>query len=182
LLSFLIGFPFARLGRARGDDPNHFFTALFLKRMDNQENRAGSYGSNCDPAQFIFESVVTPRNGAGIVENKDCGFKANIMLAKVPPVFALVPFKSHGKSLQEQRSGFPFKCQYICTYNRRVRKMMVSGHRHLAPESRASDALRVRGREWAAKARVLRRPSQNRRACQFCQHCEKKEKKEPSPN
>jgi hypothetical protein len=52
-VSFLIGFPFVRLGGAGRDDANDFLIVLFIKSMDDQKNRTETYGPNSEPA-FLF--------------------------------------------------------------------------------------------------------------------------------
>jgi hypothetical protein len=94
-VSFLIGFPFVRRGGTSRDDANEFFVVLLIKSMDNQQNRACSDGPNGYPAFLIGGGIVTLRDRAGIVENENGGFKANIMLAKVLAVLVLIPCKSH---------------------------------------------------------------------------------------
>jgi hypothetical protein len=44
------------------------------------------------------------RNRIGIVENKNGGFKANIVLAKILAVLVLIPYESHSKSRQDSIS------------------------------------------------------------------------------
>lgn len=63
--------------------------------MDHQEDRSRPNGSNRNPSLLVVERQVTLRDGEWIVEDKNGSLKTDIMLAKVPPVLVLVPFKSH---------------------------------------------------------------------------------------
>ncbi len=65
--------------------------------MHDQEHRTGSDGSNRYPAILIVKVGATLRQGVRIVEHENCGFKANIVLAQVFPVFVLVPSKRIGR-------------------------------------------------------------------------------------
>lgn len=82
------------LGGASRNNANDFLVVFLLKGMDNQENRARSYGSDCDPAFLIVTSVVAVRNSIRIVENENGSFKADIVLAKILPALFLIPFNS----------------------------------------------------------------------------------------
>jgi len=84
-----------RLGSACRDDTNDFFSALLIKGVHDQQNRSLSYGSNRYPAFLVLERLITLSDGIGIVENKDCSLKTNIVFAKILPVLVLIPFKSH---------------------------------------------------------------------------------------
>jgi hypothetical protein len=69
---------------------------LFLiESMDDQQNRTGPYGSNRYPPLLIIRSEAALGKSIGIIENEHGRFKANIVLAKVLPVFLFIPLKSH---------------------------------------------------------------------------------------
>jgi hypothetical protein len=56
----------------------------------------------------------------GIIEHEHGRFKANIVLAKVLPVFLFTPLKSHNLVATATAYGlFSYECQYICTYSAR---------------------------------------------------------------
>jgi hypothetical protein len=116
-VSFLIGSPFVRFGGASRNNANDLFIFFLTKCVYDQQNRARPDSSNCYPAFFILECQVALGDGIGIVEDKRRGLKADIMLAKVPPVLVLRPFKSHSRSLQKQDRDLDQMCQYMCTYN-----------------------------------------------------------------
>ena len=103
------------LGGACRDDANDFLVVIFIKGMDNQEDRSGSYRPDGDPALLILRVVVSPRNGVGIIENENGSLKPDVMFAKVLAVLVLVPRKSHGNDTIQHnyKNGF---CQYSCTY------------------------------------------------------------------
>src|SRR5580700_5363846 len=89
-VSFLIGSPFMRLSSSGRNDTDDFFALFLIESMDDQQNRAGAYGSN-----LIFRSEVALGQSIGIIENEHGRLKANIVLAKVLPVFLFIPLKSH---------------------------------------------------------------------------------------
>ena len=89
-----------RLGGAGGDDANNFFVVFHIIRMDNQQNRARSNGSNRYPAFLILAGGVGLGNRIGVVENQNSRFEAHIMLAAVSAVLVLIPFIAHSWSLQ----------------------------------------------------------------------------------
>jgi hypothetical protein len=78
------------------DDPNDFLVVVFIKRMDDQQDRSRSYRTDSYPALLIAGVVVSSRNRVGIIENENGSFKANVVLAQVLAVLVLVPSKSHG--------------------------------------------------------------------------------------
>jgi len=63
--------------------------------MDDQEDGAGADSSNCYPAFLVVKCRGVLRKSIRIIKNQDGSFKANPVFAKVVPVFALVPLKSH---------------------------------------------------------------------------------------
>jgi len=83
-------------GGAGRDDANDFLVVVFIKRMDDQQDRSRSYCTDSYPALLIVGVVVSSRNGVGIIENENGSFKANVVLAQVLAVLVLVPRKSHG--------------------------------------------------------------------------------------
>jgi len=88
-----------RLCGACRNDANDFFILLLVDRMYDKQNRARLDGADGYPAFLILECVVTPGDGIGIVENELRSLEANIVLAKVLPILAIIPFKSHSQSL-----------------------------------------------------------------------------------
>ncbi len=81
------------------NDANNFLACVFCQSMDHQENGARRDGSNGDPAVLlVFSCMVRLRNGEGIVKNESGGFKTNIVLAEIAPVFVFVPNEAHGQS------------------------------------------------------------------------------------
>jgi hypothetical protein len=78
------------------DDANDFLVVVFIKRMDDQQDRSRSYRADSYPALLILGVVVSPRNRVGIIENENGSLKANVVLAQVLAVLVLVPRKSHG--------------------------------------------------------------------------------------
>src|SRR4029077_14753684 len=80
-VSFLIGPPFVGFGGAGRDDANDFLVVVFIKRMDDQQDRSRSYCTDCYPALLIVGVVVSSRKGVGIIENENGSFKANVVLA-----------------------------------------------------------------------------------------------------
>jgi hypothetical protein len=83
-------------GGAGRDDANDFLVVVFIKRMDDQQDRSWSYRADGDPALLIVRVVVSSRNRVGIIENENGSLKANVVLAQVLAVLVLVPRKSHG--------------------------------------------------------------------------------------
>jgi hypothetical protein len=79
-----------RLSSSGRNDTDDFFALFLIESMDDQQNRAGAYGSN-----LIFRSEVALGQSIGIIENEHGRLKANIVLAKVLPVFLFIPLKSH---------------------------------------------------------------------------------------
>ncbi len=71
-----------RLSSTGRNDTDDFFALFLIESMDDQQNRTAAYGSNGYPPLLIFRSEVGR-------------FKANIVLAKVLPVFLFIPLKSH---------------------------------------------------------------------------------------
>jgi hypothetical protein len=71
-----------RLSSSGRNDTDDFFALFLIESMGDQQNRAGAYGSN-----LIFRSEVALGQSIGIIENEHGRFKANIVLAKVLPVF-----------------------------------------------------------------------------------------------
>jgi hypothetical protein len=57
---------FRRAGR---DDTNDFLVVVFIKRMDDQQDRSRSDRTECYPALLIVRVVVSSRNRVGIIEN-----------------------------------------------------------------------------------------------------------------
>jgi hypothetical protein len=120
--------------RSSGTSRNNtddFFILFLMESMRDQQNRTRPYGPNCDPSLFIFKSEVALRKSVGIIENENRRFKANIVLAKVLPVLAFVPFKLQGLPLQTQDRLPQQACQYICTYTRKVRCVAAAFGRFL---------------------------------------------------
>jgi len=84
-----------RLSSTSRNDTDNFFALFLIESMDDQQNRTGAYGSNGYAPLLIFRSEVALSKSIGIVENAHGRFKANIVFAKVLPVFLLIPLKSH---------------------------------------------------------------------------------------
>src|SRR6267378_5379184 len=97
-VSFLIGSPFVGLGGAGRDDANDFLIGVFIKSVDDQEDRSRSYGSDGYPTFLIAGVFVSSRNGVGIIENENGSLKPHVMFAKVLAVLVFVPCKSHGSA------------------------------------------------------------------------------------
>ena len=85
-------------GGAGRDDANDFLVVIFIKSMDNQEDRSRPYRSESYPTFLIPGVFVSSRTGVGIIENENGSLKPDIMLAKVLAVLVLVPSKSHGNA------------------------------------------------------------------------------------
>lgn len=83
-------------GGAGRNDANDFLVVVFIKCMDNQEDRSWSYRSDGYPALLIVRVVLSSRNGVGIIENENGSLKPDVMLAQVLAVLVFVPRKSHG--------------------------------------------------------------------------------------
>jgi len=83
-----------RLSSMGRNDTDDFFALFLIESMDDQQNRTADYGSNGYPPLFIFRSEVALGKSIGIIENEHGRFKANIALAKVLPVFLLIPLRS----------------------------------------------------------------------------------------
>jgi len=83
-----------RLSSTGRNDTDDFFALFLIESMDDQQNRTGAYGSNGYPPLLIFRSEVALGKSIGIIENEHDRFKANIVLAKVLPVFLFIPLKS----------------------------------------------------------------------------------------
>ncbi len=43
----------------------------------------------------MVDVEITLGNGVGIVESKDCSFKADAMFSKILPALVLIPLKTH---------------------------------------------------------------------------------------
>jgi hypothetical protein len=84
-----------RLSSTSRNDTDDFFALFLIESMDDQQNRTGAYGSNGYPPLLIFRSEVALGKSIGIIENEHGRFKANIVLAKVLPIFLFIPLKSH---------------------------------------------------------------------------------------
>ena len=84
-----------RLSSTGRNDTDDFFALFLIESMDDQQNRTGAYGSNGYPPLLIFRSEVALGKSIGIIKNELGRFKANIVLAKVLPVFLFIPLKSH---------------------------------------------------------------------------------------
>lgn len=82
-----------RLSSTSRNDTDDFFALFLIESMDDQQNRTGAYGSNGYPPHLLSE--VALGKSIGIIENEHGRFKANIVLAKVLPVFLFIPLKSH---------------------------------------------------------------------------------------
>jgi len=88
------------LGGAGRDDANDFLIGVFIKSVDDQEDRSRSYGSDGYPTFLIAGVFVSSRNGVGIIENENGSFKTDVMFAQALPALVLIPLKSH--SLPQQ--------------------------------------------------------------------------------
>ena len=86
------------LGGAGRDDANDFLIVVFIKSVDDQEDRSRSYGSDGYPTFLIAGVFVSSRNGVGIIENENGSLKPHVMFAKVLAVLVFVPCKSHGSA------------------------------------------------------------------------------------
>lgn len=125
-------------GGAGRDDANDFFVVIFIKGMDNHEDRSRSYRSDRDPALLIVRVVVSPRNGVGIIENENGSLKPDVMFAKVLAVLVLVPRKSHGNDTIQHN----YKNGFVNTVVRTRRKSPqkpVTRQRHAAPGKTGSE-------------------------------------------
>ena len=87
-------------GGTSRNDTNDFFLAFFTNRMNDQQDRARSDRSNGYPAFLVSKGIIPLGEGIGIIENKNRGFKSNIMLAKVLAVLVLIQCKSHSEQGQ----------------------------------------------------------------------------------
>ena len=84
-----------RLSSTGRNDTDDFFALFLIESMDDQQNRTGAYGPDGYPPLLIFRSEVALGKSIGIIENEHGRFKANIVPAKVLPVFLFIPLKSH---------------------------------------------------------------------------------------
>ena len=94
-----------RCGGAGRDDANDFLIVVFIKCMDNQEDRTRPYRAYSYPAILLIGVIISPRNGVGIIENENGSLKANVVLAKVLAVLVFVPGKSHCNARGLHRNG-----------------------------------------------------------------------------
>jgi hypothetical protein len=97
-VTFLIGFSFMGFGRASGDRANDFRVVFLIERMDHPSNQTRSHGANRYRAFRIVQGGIALRHRAGIVENENGSFKANIMFTEVLPALVLIPLQSHSWS------------------------------------------------------------------------------------
>jgi hypothetical protein len=104
-----------RLSSTSRNDTDDFFALFLIESMDDQQNRTGAYGSNGYPPLLIFRSEVALGKSIGIIENEHGRFKANIVLAKVLPVFLFIPLKSHNPVAATTAYGL-FLCVSIHLY------------------------------------------------------------------
>ena len=61
-------------GGAGRDDAKDSLVVVFIKRMDDQQDRSRSYCTDSYPALLIVGVVVSSRNGVGIIENENGSF------------------------------------------------------------------------------------------------------------
>jgi hypothetical protein len=66
--------------------------------VHNEQNRTRPYGSNRYPPFFSFKRQIALGESVRVVENQNGCFKPDVVLAKVLPILAVIPFKSHGWS------------------------------------------------------------------------------------
>jgi hypothetical protein len=105
------------LGGAGRDDANDFFVLSLLERMDHYKDRSRPNSPNRYPSFLVVKCLIPLRDCEWIVEGQSRGLKANVVLAKVPPVLGFVPFESHNEPRSDQDIGSPALSQYMCTYN-----------------------------------------------------------------
>jgi hypothetical protein len=80
--------------------------------MDYQQNRSsGSYGYPALPGQTEIPQCDHVR----VIENKNSGFKTNIVLALVSAL-VFMRFKPHDAPQPRQNRVLAQYCQYTCTY------------------------------------------------------------------
>ena len=77
------------------DDANDFLVVVFIKSMDDQQDRSRSYRTDSYPALLIVGVIVSQRYRVRIIENENGSLKANVVFAQVLAVLVLVPRKSH---------------------------------------------------------------------------------------
>jgi hypothetical protein len=65
--------------------------------MDHVEDRTWCDGTNCYPTLFLFNRIVSLRNGEWIVKHENGSLKTHIMLAEISPVLVFIPLKAHVK-------------------------------------------------------------------------------------
>jgi hypothetical protein len=65
--------------------------------VHDEQNRTSPNSSDRYPTLFCFKGQITLSKGVRVVENQNSRFKTNVVLAKVLPVLAIIPFKSHGR-------------------------------------------------------------------------------------
>jgi hypothetical protein len=63
--------------------------------MNHHRNRSRTNSAEGNPAVFFVARFISPRQGIGIIKDKNCGLKANIMLEQVLPILVFVPFETH---------------------------------------------------------------------------------------
>lgn len=85
--------------------------------MHDEQNRTSPYGSKRNPPFFCLKGQIALSKCVRVVENQNGRFKANVVLAKVLPVLAIVPFKSHGRLRPSKNTAAPRQCQYSCMYS-----------------------------------------------------------------
>ena len=67
------------------------------------------------------------RQRIGVIENKNSGFEANIVLEQVLPILVCVPFKAHADFWREVRvAGNKPLCQYYCMYTMNLGSLNAS--------------------------------------------------------
>jgi len=65
--------------------------------VHDEKNRTSPQGSKRYPTLFCFERQIAQSKSEWVVENQNSRLKANVVFAKVLPVLAVIPFKSHGR-------------------------------------------------------------------------------------
>jgi hypothetical protein len=70
------------------------FQVFFIKSMNHQKYRTRRDGSNRYPAFFLFNGIVTLRNGKRIVKDENGSFKTDIVFVEILPILVFIPLEA----------------------------------------------------------------------------------------
>lgn len=97
LVSFLILFPFARLGEPGRNDADNLISMSFTPGVNDEEQLPSFDHPDGVPAFFVRKEVSICQR-EGIFENQSCSLKANPVLPEIFSIFLIVPFKAHRRT------------------------------------------------------------------------------------